>query len=144
MYGESNLLKTNATGGCLAYHEERIKLTNMYGHRSTSRLDVRGVLTINRQSSVASYHGSVKSAVMVCCWKSYYREQRMVVVEEEDRVNHGRTALRNGQASWCRHCCASGMTEVMGSHHSGVICRSTPATPGRHGNQLDSTDDGGW
>ena len=29
----------------------------------------------------------------------------MVVVTEEDRVNHQRTTLRNGQASRCRHCC---------------------------------------
>ena len=37
----------------------------------------------------------------------------MVVVAEEDRVNHGDTTSMNGQASHCRrrHCCASQTTE---------------------------------
>ena len=36
----------------------------------------------------------------------------MVVVAEEDLVNHGMTTTKNGHASRCRHCCASQMTEV--------------------------------
>ena len=41
------------------------------------------------------------------------KEQWMVVVAEDDLVNHARTTPRNGQASRCRHCCASRMmTEV--------------------------------
>ena len=35
----------------------------------------------------------------------------MVVVTEEDRVNHGGTK-RNGQASHCRRCCATIAVEV--------------------------------
>ena len=40
----------------------------------------------------------------------------MVVVTEKDLVHHGMTTSRNGQASRCRHCCASliVMTEVDG------------------------------
>ena len=37
-----------------------------------------------------------------------------IVVAEEDRVNHGGTTSRNGQASHCRRCCASQITEVDG------------------------------
>ena len=38
----------------------------------------------------------------------------MVVVAEEDLVNHVRTTSRNEQASRYRHCCASRMIEVDG------------------------------
>ena len=38
----------------------------------------------------------------------------MTVVAEEDRVNHGRTASSNEQASHCRRCCASQTTEIDG------------------------------
>ena len=38
----------------------------------------------------------------------------MVVIIEEDLVNHGRASSRNRQASRCRHCCASRMTQVTG------------------------------
>ena len=41
----------------------------------------------------------------------------MVDITKEDRVNHGRTS-RNGQASHCRHCCASQMTETDRQQHS--------------------------
>ena len=44
-------------------------------------------------SNVASYHGLVMSAVR--CRRSYYKEQWMVVVTEEDLVDHGRTTSRN-------------------------------------------------
>ena len=37
-----------------------------------------------------------------------------VVIAEEDLVNRGRTTSMNGQASRCRHCCLSRMTEVDG------------------------------
>ena len=54
--------------------------------------------------------------VMIHCRRSYYKEQWMIglVVAYEDLVNHWRTTSVNGQASWCRHCCASRMTEVDG------------------------------
>ena len=41
-------------------------------------------------------------------------KQEMVIVAEEDLVNHGGTTSRNGQASHCRHCCASQTTEAYG------------------------------
>ena len=47
------------------------------------------------------------------CQRSYYREQRMVFVAEDERVSHGRATSNNGQASRCCHCCASmRITEV--------------------------------
>ena len=47
--------------------------------------------------------------------RSHYKEQWMVVVAEEDLVNHERTTSSNGQASRCRDCCASRMTEIDGN-----------------------------
>ena len=38
----------------------------------------------------------------------------MVVIAEEGCVNHGGTTSWNGQASHCRRCCASPMTEADG------------------------------
>ena len=35
------------------------------------------------------YHGSAMSAVTIRCHKSCRKEQWLVVVAEEDRVNHG-------------------------------------------------------
>ena len=69
-------------------------------------------------STVASCHGSAMSAVMMRCRKSCYKKRWMAVVAEEDRVKHGRTTLRDGWASQCRHCCASRTTEVDGQHHN--------------------------
>ena len=45
-----------------------------------------------------------------------------IVVAEEDRVNHGRTTARSGQASHCRRFYASQRTyrESIGNHHSRV------------------------
>ena len=65
-------------------------------------------------SSVASYHGLALSVVMIRCQRAYDQEQRMVVIAQEDLINHRSTTSRNGQASRCRHCCASRMTEVNG------------------------------
>ena len=71
----------------------------------------------------------------ICCRKSYYKEQWVVVITEADLVNHGRTTSTNGQTSRCRHCCTSQMTEPlrgrsMGSYRGGCICRSTQQCPG--------------
>ena len=76
-------------------------------------------------SSVASYHGSVMSIVMILCRRSYCKvshiveEQWMVVVADEDIVNHGRTTSRNGQGRRCRHssllCIADWHVMSMGS-----------------------------
>ena len=49
-------------------------------------------------SSVANFHGSAMSVVMIRCRRSYYKEQWMVVVADEDLVNHGRTTSRNDQS----------------------------------------------
>ena len=100
--GESRLLQTNATGGCLAYHTESLKQTNMYGNRSISSPDIRRCY--RQLTSVASYHDSAMSVVMIRCQRSYYDEQCMVyhalfivtiVVAQEDRVNNGRTTSTN-------------------------------------------------
>ena len=74
----------------------------MYGSRSVSWLNVRNVYC--QLSHIASYHGSAMFAVTIRCQKSCYIEEWMVVVAEEDRVNHGGTISRNEQASHCRRC----------------------------------------
>ena len=62
-------------------------------------------------ASVTSYHGWTMSAVTIRCQKSYYMEQwTVVVVAEEDRLNHGRTTSGNGHASHCRRFCVSQTT----------------------------------
>ena len=47
------------------------------------------------------------SAITIVCQQSYNREQSMVVVTEDGRVNHGGTTSRN-----CCHCCTPQTTEV--------------------------------
>ena len=47
-------------------------------------------------SSIASYHGSVMSTNMICCWKPCYREWWKVVMIEEDCISHrGTTQVVN-------------------------------------------------
>ena len=41
-------------------------------------------------SNVAIHHGLAMSAETIRCQKSYCREREMVVVAEEERVNHGK------------------------------------------------------
>ena len=79
-------------------YRESVKQTNMYGNRSISTADV--TIFNCQPSSVASYHGTAMY-VKMRCRRSYYNEQWLVVVAEEDLVNHGRTGTtpRNGQAS---------------------------------------------
>ena len=79
-------------------------------------------------SIIASYHGSAMSVVMICCRRSYCMEQWMVVIPEEDLVNHSRMTCRNGRASRCR-CYALWMN---GSHRCRCICWCTPMTPWRN------------
>ena len=108
--GEFKPLKANVTGGCLSYHTESIKRTNMYSNRSLSSPDVR------------SFYCQPSQVIMVgpCLpsWYaaeiSYYNGQRIIVIAEEDRVNHGWTTLRHGQACRCHHWYASWATEVDG------------------------------
>ena len=97
--GESRLLKTNATGGSVAYHTENTTQTNVYGNRSISLPSARSFYC--KPSTVASYHGLAMSVVTIHCWRSCCRQQWVADVAGEDRVNHRRTASRNEQASWC-------------------------------------------
>ena len=62
---ESKSLKTNAAGGCLVYHTESIKPTDTHVNRPISSPDIRNFYY--QLSSVASYHGSAMSAVMIRC-----------------------------------------------------------------------------
>ena len=89
---EPKPLKTNATGGYLAYHLNNTKLKCMYDNRLIPSPDIRNFYRKCQPSSVASYHSSAMSAVMIHCRKSYYNEQWIIVVAVEDRVNHGRAA----------------------------------------------------
>ena len=61
---------------------------NMYCNRSASSPNVSSFYCI--PSSVARYYGSAMSVVMIHCLRPYNKEQWMVVVAEEDFVNHGR------------------------------------------------------
>ena len=79
----------------MAYHTESLKETNVYG--TISSPDVR---------SFHCRHGTLAKIIQ------RGRVDVIVDVEEEDLVNHRRTASMNGQAS--RHCGASRMTEVDG------------------------------
>ena len=54
-------------------------------------------------------------------------EQETVVVAEEDRANHGGTTSRNDVVDGHRR-----RQKSMGHHCRFSVCRSTPATLGRH------------
>ena len=93
----------------MEYHTESIRQTNVW-----QQVDILAGCQKLLLSSAASYHGSAMYVVIIRYLRSYYKEQWTVVVAEEDLVNHGRKTARNGQASRCRHCCSSRMTEVDG------------------------------
>ena len=101
---EAKPLKTNATGGCLAYHTESL---NEYVRQQVNILAGHHELLL---STVASYHGLAMSAVTISCQKSYNREHG---IRCRGR-NQGKTKSKNGQTSHCRRCCASQTTEVDG------------------------------
>ena len=124
--------ETIAIGVCLVYETENINRTNTYRSRSLSLLDIRNLYC--QPLGVASYHDSAMSTVMTLCQESYYRKQWLVVVAEEDRVNHGKT-LRNEQASHCRCCCASQTTDRDGLplQRRRLSDRVPPKTLGCHG-----------
>ena len=102
----------------------------VYGNRSISSPDVW--MAYCQPSRVASYHGSAMSTVTIACRKSYSKEQYMVVVT--DRINRGRAISECGQASYCRHYCASQPTEAsvgVPQRSPGVTCLFT-SIPGQH------------
>ena len=66
--GEFKFLNTNATGECLTYLTENIEPANVSGNRSISLSDVEAFTLL--PYSIASYHGSVMSVVMICCRRS--------------------------------------------------------------------------
>ena len=124
-------LKTNATGGCLAYHTENIKRTNMYGNRSLSSLDVRSFYC--QPPSVASYHGSA------VCIDTLPIIILQGTVDGSRRRGRPRKSLKDNISGMDRpvyvvivaHCEQQRLLE---SHRSRGICWSTPTVPGRHGN----------
>ena len=48
----------------------------------------------DKPSSIASDHGSALSVVMICCRRSYYKEQWMVSVKQEDCVNYEKNNIK--------------------------------------------------
>ena len=81
--------------------------------------------------------GLAVSAVMIRSRKSNYSEPLMVVVAEEDRVNHEKTSSMNGEASHCRRFCPSKTTKVDGKHEQQKhMLEYPPTTPRRRGNLL--------
>ena len=130
--GECRPFKTNAAGGCLVYHThtKSIKQTYMYGNRSLSSPDRTSELLL---SIVRSYHGSAMSVVMISYWRSYYKEQWMVVVTEEDCVSHGqRQGMDIDRPVDVVIAAHRRWQKSISSYDSGGICRSTPATHVRH------------
>ena len=67
--------------------------------------------TIRRRKLSWFGHVSMMSVVMIRC-RSYFEEQWIVVIVEQDLVSPERITSSNGRQ--CRHCCASQMTEVDG------------------------------
>ena len=62
------------------------------------------------------------SAVMIRCWKSYYKEQWTVIVAEEDHVYHGGAKLGMDRPVDVVIAAHRGRQKSMGSHDSGGIC----------------------
>ena len=116
------LLKTDTTGGCLAYHTESTKQPNMDGNRSISLPDVRSFYC--QLSNITSYHFSAMSVVMIRCWRSCFKEQWIIGVAKEDCVNHGRTTSKTGPVNIviAAH---RGWWMSMDSYHSRCMCRIT-------------------
>ena len=119
---ECRRMKTNATGDWrmlgISYREHK---TNEYVWQQVDILFLPPPLQTSEAFTVKrcklSWFGHVYR------YDRLHKEQRMVVVAEEDLVSHGRTTSRKGQASQCRNCCASRMTYVDG-HCGRCICRS--------------------
>ena len=88
------------------------KRTKTYNNRSISSPEVSSLYY--EPSSVAICHRSAMYVVMIRSKRSYFKEQWVAVVAEVDLANHGRTTSRNGhgQASRCRHCGTSRVTEA--------------------------------
>ena len=85
------------------------KQTHTYGNRSMSSPDVRSFFVNRRKLSWFGHVCRHDTLPMII-----YKEKWVIVVIEEDQVNHERTTPRIGQASRCRHCCSSRITEVDG------------------------------
>ena len=105
--------------------------------------------TVSQLSNITSYHGSAMPTVTIYCQKLWYREPTvdgMIVIAENDCVNHGGTTSSNGEASHCRHCCASQLTKVNGRPLPAATVRRAvcqislseypPTTLGRHWSAL--------
>ena len=71
---------------------------------------------------------SVNLSPRLTCWLMW-----IVGVAEVNRVNHWNTTSRNGQASRCRHCCASRMTEADGRSSHRRHLSEYQTTLGRRG-----------
>ena len=112
---ESKPLWTNATGGCLAYHTRNTK-TNENVWQQVIIIAVRQELLL---PSVANYHDSVMSVVAIRCQKSNCREQLMIVVAEEERVNHCRGNIKE----WTGHTLSRGILNKWHIHlNSEFLC----------------------
>ena len=90
--------------------DERICIaTGQYPHRTS------GTFIVNQQGlQVIMVRPCLPSRYTARNHNSYYREQSMIVVADEDCINHGGTSSKHGHASRCCHCCASQTAQVDG------------------------------
>ena len=70
----------------ISYGEHK---ANAHERQQVDILAGRHELLNCQPSIIASHHGSAMYVVMTRCRRSCYKEQWMVVVAEEDLVNHG-------------------------------------------------------
>ena len=110
---ESKPLKTNATGGCLAYHTKNTKRTTMYGMRSISFRQTSGYLLST------SKHCNLRNLSWfghVCRHDTQPKNLLLQRTVDGSRLRgRPRKSWRDNIKEWtrhCRHCCTMQMTEV--------------------------------
>ena len=100
-------------------------------HKTNEYVWEQVTILIGRQeallSSVASNHGLARY-VTIRCRRSYYKEQWMVVVTEEELKNK-----RMDRPVGVIIAAHRGRERSIGSHHIRCICQNTSMTPERHG-----------
>ena len=99
-------LKTTATGECLSYHSES-KRTNEYVWQQVNILARCQELLL----STTIKRCNLRLLGRVCRRNT---RSKIILQGTVDGSRHRRTISRNAQASQCRHCCTSRMTEVDG------------------------------
>ena len=109
--GKSRPLKTNAAGGCLAYHTES-KMKECVWQQVGIHAGCQELLLSTVRHNKLSWFGHVCRHDTL--QKNHTAGNSGCVILVENCINRGWTTLRNGQASSRCHCCTSRLTEVDG------------------------------